>query len=80
MFGGQATTVLPIMWVLVAIVFAFIALGLYTRIKILNQLGSDDHIYTFSGVSVEFSFTNVYTKTSKSLTDHACPCPYARHR
>ncbi|ROW10044.1 hypothetical protein VPNG_06517 [Cytospora leucostoma] len=50
--GGRATTVLPLMWVFVAIVFVFIGLRLYTRLRIVDQLGADDHIYTMSGFYV----------------------------
>lgn len=65
MIGGQAPTVLPVMWVLVTIVFAFIALRLYTRIKILNQLGWDDHVYTFSGVSIKLTSSNVLCQSTQ---------------
>lgn len=49
--GGKPTSVLTVMWVLVAITFLFMALRLFTRIRIIDQLGPDDHIYTLSGVS-----------------------------
>lgn len=49
--GGQATTILPIMWVLVGIVFVFMGLRMYTRTHVLDQLGMDDHVYNLSGVS-----------------------------
>lgn len=51
MMGGQATTILPIMWVLVGIVFVFMGLRMYTRTHVLDQLGMDDHVYNLSGVS-----------------------------
>lgn len=93
MIGGQATTALAIMWVLVAVVFAFIALRLYTRIKILNQLGSDDHVYTLSGVGISVSFTSAQiqkaqerhhrsttlTHTSVSKPDHSYHTPIDGH-
>lgn len=50
MMGGQATTILPIMWVLVGIVFVFMGLRMYTRTHVLDQLGMDDHVYNLSGV------------------------------
>ncbi|KAK7746386.1 hypothetical protein SLS53_002345 [Cytospora paraplurivora] len=52
--GGQATTVLPLMWAFVAIVFLFVGLRLYTRLHIVDQLGADDHIYTLSGIFLLF--------------------------
>ncbi|KUI60570.1 hypothetical protein VP1G_07795 [Cytospora mali] len=50
MMGEQATTYLPLMWVFVAIVFVFIGLRLYTRLHIVDQLGTDDHVYNLSGI------------------------------
>lgn len=50
MMAGQAMVALPTMWVLVAIVLIFVGLRLYTRIHLLDSLGSDDHVYWASSV------------------------------
>lgn len=44
--------VLPIMWTFVGVVFLFVGLRLYTRIHLIDSLGSDDHAYTASSVRI----------------------------
>lgn len=40
-----------IMWAFTAVTWIFVALRLYTRAFILQQIGPDDHAYWLSGVS-----------------------------
>ncbi|KAH8175667.1 hypothetical protein LIA77_04085 [Sarocladium implicatum] len=59
--GGEAVWALSVMWALVAIVFAFLLLRLYTRIVCLAAYGVDDHIYlaAFILLVIYTAFTHV---------------------
>lgn len=58
MMGGRAPMAIATMWCLTAITIIFVALRLYTRVVVVNQLGWDDHIFLLSGVSVLVQHVN----------------------
>jgi hypothetical protein len=49
--GGQAPVVLGVLWGLTGITFVFVILRLYTRLKVVQSYGLDDHFFNASFVS-----------------------------
>lgn len=40
------------MWVVTVVAFVFVILRAYTRIKVVQSYGVDDHVYNFAFVSL----------------------------
>lgn len=49
--GGDAPMMLGILWGFTAVTFVFVILRLYTRIKVVQAYGLDDHFFNASFVS-----------------------------
>lgn len=49
--GGDAPLMLGVLWSLSAITLVFVVLRFYTRIKIVQSYGMDDHFFNASFVS-----------------------------
>ncbi|KAF5003736.1 hypothetical protein FDECE_9725 [Fusarium decemcellulare] len=52
MMGGKGPMAVAIMWVFTALTWIFVALRLYTRAFVLQQVGADDHAYWLSGILI----------------------------
>lgn len=50
--GGQGPWAVAIMWVVTVVAFVFVILRAYTRIKVVQSYGVDDHVYNFAFVSL----------------------------
>lgn len=48
--GGDAPTMLGILWALTGVTLIFVLLRLYTRIKVVESYGLDDHFFNASFV------------------------------
>lgn len=49
--GGEAPMVLGVLWTLTAVTFVFVLLRVYTRLKVLDAYGIDDHFFNIAFVS-----------------------------
>lgn len=52
------------MWIVTAVAFAFVILRAYTRIKVVQSYGVDDHVYNFAFVSLGFHGPRIHLKGS----------------
>lgn len=50
--GGEAPTMIGILWGLTGVTFIFVLLRLYTRIKVVESYGIDDHFFNASFVRI----------------------------
>ncbi|EAQ87745.1 hypothetical protein CHGG_04364 [Chaetomium globosum CBS 148.51] len=46
--GGQGPWAVAVMWVVTVVAFVFVILRAYTRIKVVQSYGVDDHVYNFA--------------------------------
>lgn len=78
--GGHALEVLPVMWVFVAIVFVFVGLRLYTRIRLIDSLRPDDYAYTMSSVSIYLHPISFHRRSHDISRPHALSNPNPAQR
>jgi hypothetical protein len=53
MLAGKGSRTVIVMWVMTGLAFIFVPLRLYTRIRVLKALGSDDHVFNLAWVSLK---------------------------
>ncbi|KAK3294502.1 uncharacterized protein B0H64DRAFT_188895 [Chaetomium fimeti] len=46
--GGQGPWAIAVMWIVTAVTFIFVILRAYTRIRVVQSYGVDDHVYNFA--------------------------------
>lgn len=68
---GNAPQTLAALWCLVAVALVFVLLRLYTRYKVIDAIGIDDHLFNVAFVSRQ----NVWGPflSFRVLTDSASP-------
>lgn len=52
--GGEAPMMLGILWGLTGVTFIFVLMRLYTRVKVVQSYGWDDHFFNASFVSLSW--------------------------
>lgn len=49
--GGHGPWAVAVMWIVTVVALVFVLLRAYTRIKVVQSYGVDDHVYNFAFVS-----------------------------
>lgn len=68
---GNAPETLAALWCLVAVALVFVLLRLYTRYKVIDAIGIDDHLFNVAFVSNQDVWGRV--PVFRVLTDSPCP-------
>lgn len=70
---GNAPQTLAALWCLVALALVFVLLRLYTRYKVIDAIGIDDHLFNVAFVSKPDIRGDVPDTPCYLLTDSPCP-------